>query len=88
LREGNDHISGGWFKHYKINGALWDVNFRSMNEIPVGAKKVIDLSNGSYVECYIAKIENNMAIFRPNPNDKDIYKPLPLSEHIKIAMER
>lgn len=37
-------------------------------------KKVVGLSNGSKVDCYINKINDNIIeIYRPNPNDKDIY---------------
>ena len=37
-------------------------------------KKVVGLSNGSKVDCYIHEIDDiNVEIYRPNPNAKEVY---------------
>ena len=37
-------------------------------------KKVVGLSNGYKVDCYIHEIDNiNVEIYRPNPNSKEVY---------------
>jgi hypothetical protein len=72
-----DSIAGR-IEVYKPSESLQiiDTYFRSKDYEKIkNYKKVIGLSNGSKVDCYINKINDNVIeIYRPNPNDKDIYK--------------
>ena len=55
-----------------------------MEEIPEDAIKFKGLSNGSLVDCYYIHTEKGSDIYKPNSNAKDVYKPLPLKEHIEF----
>lgn len=50
-------------------------------------KKFVGLSNGSYVDCYYKKLKHGNVVYRPNPNAKEVYKPLSLYEHIAYSKE-
>ena len=74
------------------NMTLYDTNifyksegFWNMEQVPKNATKIKGLSNGSIVNCYFTNIDNVLTVYRPNPNNKDIYKPLPLKEHIEYC---
>jgi hypothetical protein len=45
-------------------------------------KKVKGMSNGSLVDCYIGIGENNIEVYRPNPNAKNVYIPMELKKSI------
>ena len=80
---------GKWRK-YSVNRKLDDSHgggFWSLSEIPENAKKIKGHSNGSIVDCYILNDGETLHIYRPNPNAKEVYKPLPLNEHIKYIRE-
>lgn len=66
---------------HKINspcgGGFW-----KRGDIPNEAKPFKALSNGSIVTCYFTNDGETINIFRPNPNAKEVYKPLELSEHL------
>lgn len=62
-----------------------DVNFKNMNELHKDVEPIIALSNGEMVQCYYFNDGKTIIFFRPNPNDKDIYKPLELKEYIEHA---
>lgn len=73
-------------KFYKTNYIIqsdciyfWETPKQTKN-----MKKIKALSNGSIVDCYIKRDnrKKTITILRPNPNAKDIYKPLTLNEHI------
>ena len=57
--------------------------FRTMEEIPENAVKYTDLSNGSLVDCYYTNENNIYTQYRPNPNAKEVYKPMGLKQHIE-----
>lgn len=57
-----------------INGSY----FTAISQVPTDAIKYTDLCNGSLVDCYYTWD----AIYRPNPNCKDIYIPLDIKDHI------
>lgn len=59
--------------------------FWSIEKLPKNATKIKGLSNGSIVDCYFTNIDNVLTVYRPNPNNKDVYKPLPLKEHIEYC---
>ena len=70
---------------YLIDSEIDEILFWELEEVPKEAKKFKGLSNGSYVDCYYIHTENGAKIFRPNPNAKEVYKPLSLDEHIKYS---
>ena len=53
--------------------------FWNMTEVPKEAKPYYDLCNGSYVQCYILDKGNEVITYKPNPNAKEVYKPLDYS---------
>lgn len=56
--------------------------FTSLDQIPENAKPLKLLSNGSIVDGFYTDENNVITFWRPNPNCKDIYKPMELEEHI------
>lgn len=72
-------------KIYISNYKIIDTHFWNIEELPKRTKPIKALSNGSIVTCYYCKNykDNTITIYRPNPNAKDIYKPLELEQHIK-----
>ena len=66
-----------------LEGEITNISFTNKDQLPKGARKIKALSNGSIVTCYYKRDLNNLLFFRPNPNYKDIYKPLSLKKHIK-----
>ena len=63
------------------SGGFW-----SLDEIPEGAKPIKALSNGSIVDCFFTNDGNEVVFYRPNPNAKDVYKPLALRDHIEYTI--
>lgn len=57
--------------------------FWNLNQIPDGAKPIKAHCNGSIVTCYYLNDGKNIHWYRPNPNAKNVYKPLNIEEHIK-----
>ena len=57
--------------------------FWKMEDIPENAVKYTDLSNGSLVDCYYTNESNVYTQYRPNPNAKEVYKPMGLKQHIE-----
>lgn len=66
----------------EICGGFW-----KLSEVPTQAKPILGHSNGSIVTCYIWNDGKQLHIYRPNPNAKEVYKPLSLEEHIKYMNE-
>jgi len=69
--------------YYKLSKNIIDrplpfSNIEQLKELSYGRKlkKVKGLSNGKIVDCYVAIGENDIEIFRPNCNVKDIYSPM------------
>jgi hypothetical protein len=60
------------------NKTIENKYFWALDELPSDAKQYTGLSNGSLVDCYYTED----CIYRPNPNAKEVYNPLPISEHI------
>ena len=82
LNEGDEENE---IKIYKTNYAILDarVPFWRLEDLPKNAIKFKALSNGEIVDCYFKKFKRTKTIYiyRPNPNAKEIYNPLPLQEH-------
>lgn len=70
---------------YFLDTNIVEKSFWANEELPEGAKCFKGLSNGSYVDCYYVHTEDGAVIFRPNPNAKNVYKPLSLDEHIAFS---
>lgn len=72
-------------KIYQSNYKIVSGSFWRLEDIPEEAKPIQALSNGSIVTCYYYKDEETktIIIYRPNPNAKDVYKPLELEDHIE-----
>lgn len=74
----------GTYREYTLSHLI---NFREngfwkLKDLPQGAKPIKALSNGSIVTCYFTNDGNTITIHRPNPNAKEVYKPLPIDQHI------
>lgn len=82
FKEEFENEEKGIVKIYDVIGSVDERLFWSMEEIPEEAEVFTGLSNGSLVECYYLHTGNGSVIYRPNPNAKEVYKPLPIDEHI------
>ena len=82
LRKEEESKRFGVYREYDINRKFQDAHFRSNTKLPENAKPMKALSNGAIVTCYFVNDGETITIYRPNPNDKDIYKPLPIEQHI------
>lgn len=56
--------------------------FWKLADLPDGVKPIKALSNGSIVTCYYLTMDDRIELYRPNPNAKEVYKPLDINEHI------
>ena len=73
-------------KNYKS----WNINkifvnnttFWNLEQVPPEAKHIKALSNGAIVDCYYTISDNIITFYRPNPNAKNVYKPLDIKQHI------
>ena len=65
------------------NIEIQEKSFGKMEDIPENAVKYTDLSNGSLVDCYYTNENNVYTQYRPNPNAKEVYKPMELKQHIE-----
>lgn len=72
----------GLLQFYRLHGVIEEYLFWNLSELPQGVTRFTGLSNGSLVDCYYLHTENGSMIFRPNSNALEVYKPLPLAEHI------
>ena len=72
----------GLIQIFHASGTIEEKLFQNLSEIPNGAVKYKGLSNGSLVDCYYLKTETGSIEFHPNPNAKEVYKPLSLEESI------
>ena len=74
----------GDYRCYTLKTKYKVCDFWHLYDLPKNVKKFIDLCNGSYVECYYADIEGQRVIFKPNPNAKEVYKPLDYIYYSKL----
>lgn len=61
--------------------------FYDVSEIPKGSISYTGLCNGGLVTCYASQSPEKTTIFRPNPNAKNVYNPLPLKAQIAFSKE-
>lgn len=55
--------------------------FWHYTDLPKDAKPFIALSNGHLVTCYFTNDGQTIAIYRPNPNAKEVYHPFTAEDH-------
>lgn len=83
-RQQRDH-EDGLYREYSISHKFVDDItglFWKLSDLPKGVKPFKALSNGSIVTCYFLNDGETITIYRPNPNAKEVYKPLEIQEHI------
>ena len=82
--------STGKVTHYNLSkninnpcdGGFWNMEqLQGMSEGQT-LKKFKGYSNGSIVDCYAGIGDSIVDIYRPNPNAKEVYKPMVLEEHL------
>ena len=75
----------GTYRKYSMSHKLdssFSGGFWKREDVPADAKPIKALSNGSIVTCYFTNDGETIRIYRPNPNAKDVYKPLSTELHI------
>ncbi len=72
----------GTIQTFDLIGEIDEKSFWSLSELPQNANRYTDLSNGSLVDCYYVHTPNGSVTYRPNPNAKEVYSPLPLNKHL------
>lgn len=80
----------GIWRKYSVNRKLDDSHnggFWKLSDLPEGVKKIKGYSNGSIVDCYVLNDGETLHVYRPNPNAKEVYKPLSIEEHIKYKRD-
>ncbi|MBQ5824629.1 MAG: hypothetical protein IIW48_07440 [Clostridia bacterium] len=60
-------------------GGFWDIS-----EVPKEAKPYYDVVNAEYVQCYILDEGHKVTTYKPNPNAKEVYKPLDYTAMAKL----
>lgn len=79
-----NHPLKGIIKIYNVIGEVVEESFWHLSDIPLDAVRFTGLSNGSLVDCYYLHTDNGSIIYRPNPNAKEVYNPMPIDEHIEF----
>lgn len=85
LRDESESERCGLWKNFDLdrhinspcNGGFW-----KLEDLSAGVRPIKALSNGNIVTCYFLNDGETITIYRPNPNAKDVYRPLSLEEHI------
>lgn len=88
LEEVSQSEEHGKYRRYSISRTIddrCDGGFWKLSDIPDDAKPFKALSNGSIVDCYFLNDGETIHIYRPNPNAKEVYKPLSLEDHIDFV---
>ena len=77
----------GLFSYYRTNTTLTDMNnltFWDLSDVPTNATKIKGLSNGAIVDCYFLRDGDNLTIYRPNPNAKNVYKEMEFKKEMEF----
>lgn len=85
LEEEKAWFNGGTYRKYSMSHAIdspCSGGFWKREDVPAEAKPIKALSNGSIVTCYFTNDGKTIRFYRPNPNAKGVYNPLPVAEHI------
>ena len=85
LKRGGLKLKKFWSRSSILNKQIEDRYFWKLSDIPNLDECVSyqDLCNGGLVTCYCHATEDTVTIYRPNPNAKRVYNPLPLQAHIE-----
>lgn len=78
-------FNGGTYRKYSMSHAIdspCNGGFWKREDVPAEAKPIKALSNGSIVTCYFTNDGKTIRMYRPNPNAKEVYSPLPINQHI------
>lgn len=92
----NKEWQAGTIKRYKVRERFHDAEchktewgmspyFWSLSEVPADAEPIKLFCNGSIVDGFTRREGDVINIYRPNPNAKEVYKPLSLAEHIAFS---
>lgn len=83
LKEERTEMNGGTYKEFKVSHYFKnEPYFCKREEVPAEARPVKLLSNGSIVTGYVWNDGTTIHIYRPNPNAKEVYKPMTHEDHI------
>lgn len=85
FREEKHFEETGTIRFYDMDRVIsnsFDGGFWKVSELPEGAKPIKALSNGSIVTCYYTNDGRTITMYRPNPNSREGYKPLPIYDHV------
>ena len=85
LVEERETVNNGIYREYTMSHEIdspCDGGFWKVSDLPEEVKPFKALSNGSIVTCYSLNDGQVIHIYRPNPNAKEVYKPLNLQDHI------
>lgn len=88
LTDERDTGEAGIFRSWNIDCNIEDTGFNRISDLPKGAKPFTGLSNGSLVTCYLYNDGDTLHIYRPNPNNKLLYNPLSIEDHILFCREQ
>lgn len=83
FKEERTAMNGGTYNEFKVSHYFKEEPyFWKREDVPVLARPVKLLSNGSIVTGYVWNDGTTIHIYRPNPNAKEVYKPMSLEDHI------
>lgn len=69
------------YRKYEMSHNFKDtVSFWKLEDVPQGCTPIKSWCNGNIVDCFFRTTEREVEIYRPNPNAKEVYKPLSLDE--------
>ena len=77
----------GLLSYYRTNTTLLDMSnltFWDLSDVPTNATKIKGLSNGAIVDCYFLRNGNDLTIYRPNPNAKNVYKKMEFEKEMEF----
>lgn len=85
LRRGGLRLKKNGYGLINLNKQIEDEYFWKLSDIPNLDECVSyqGLCNGGLVTCYCHATEDKVTLYRPNPNAKQVYNPLPLKAHIE-----
>ena len=75
------------YARYHLSHDFAEKFFWKMEELPDGVKPVYAMCNGSMVLCYFRTLEHDVEFYRPNPNAKEVYKPLSFEMMQRVRKE-
>ncbi len=74
-----------WENGYILDKPIEERSFWDLSQIEniENCVSYYNLSNGSLVTCYCEVLEDKVINYRPNPNAKKVYNPLPIKAHVE-----